>query len=485
MIELLAKRVWYRSRAKIKQRPSTDTSLEAPSTAYSSPATKLPLEIVEMIITHLIYDMNSLIACSLTCYSWYIASVPHLHHTLVTWTRSHQLGTGWYTPLQNAGRLGLLPLVKKFCVYGNLEFSPKQFNRRILSQFSALTNVQDLKIYKLDIASFMPRIRRYFGHFLPTVRSLTLSSPGGSHRQIIFFIGLFQHLEDLTLYNGGPEPWGGGAADDPTLVPSFTPPLRGRLVVVDWNMVGLMKDMIHMFGGIRFRYVNIGDVGEARLLLGACAETLETLQLNPAGPYGKQSNLKHTPPPANDHTARSSLLDFDLSRNKSLRTLEVRARSMVPEHACGSNLPPNPTISVFLRTILPTITSPVFSEVIVIYRENDFCGLECYPLPSKIYRDQISVLGRRKKEYLWHRELFNVFREMYTLRNFRLVLCADVWDRVGEYAMRVLEQAVVREGFNFLPPETLVIYSPRGTTNIWDTCERRMLRARVRSSMVQ
>jgi len=431
-----------------------------------------------MIIAHLIYDMDTLVACSLTCYSWYIASVPHLHHTLVTWTGPYLLETGWYTPLKNVGRLGLLPLVKKLCVSVGLEFSPKLFNCRILSQFSALTNVQDLTICKLDIVGFMPRIRRYFGHFLPTVQSLTLSSPGGSRRQIIFFIGLFQHLEDLTLYDGGFEPWASIPADDPTLVPPFTPPLRGRLEVIGWKMESLLKDMIQLFGGIRFRYMNIG-VGEARLLLGACAGTLETLRLDPG--CSKQSYLTHTPPPTNDLTARSSLLDFDLSRNKALRTLEFMARCIVPEHACRSNLPPNPAISAFFRTILPTITSPVFSEVIVFYREVDFCGLERYPLPSRIYRNP--TLDENNKERLWHRELFKVFREMRALRDFRLVLCLDVWDCAGEYAMRVLKQTVAWEEAVYFPVEALVIYSPRGSTNIWSTCERR--RARVRSTMIR
>ena len=197
-----------------------------------------------------------------------------------------------------------------------------------------------------------------------------ISHPGfarGSRRQIIFFIGLFQHLEDLTLYDGGFEPWASRPADDPTLIPPFTPPLRGRLEVIGWNMGGLMRDVIQLFGGIRFRYMNIGDVGEARLLLGACAGTLETLRLDPNDLYGKQLYPKHAPSPANDPTAKYFPLNFDLSRNKSLRTLEVRARSIVPEHACGSNLLPNPAISTFFRTILPTITSPVFSEVIIFY----------------------------------------------------------------------------------------------------------------------
>jgi len=72
-----------------------------------------------MVIAHLIYDTRSLLACSLTCYSWYIAAVPHLHHTLITSAGSWNLNQKfrWPRPLRNAHRLGLLPLVRKFQIY--------------------------------------------------------------------------------------------------------------------------------------------------------------------------------------------------------------------------------------------------------------------------------------------------------------------------------------------------------------------------------
>jgi len=37
-----------------------------------------------MVITCLGYDKWSILTCSLTCYSWYIAAVPQLHHSLTT-----------------------------------------------------------------------------------------------------------------------------------------------------------------------------------------------------------------------------------------------------------------------------------------------------------------------------------------------------------------------------------------------------------------
>ena len=402
-------RVWYRSQAKVRQWFSTAASPETP-TARSSLVTKLPLEIVEMIIAHLIYDTDSLLACSLTCYSWYIASVPHLHHTLSlrpgSWLSPQKIG--WPTPLQNASRLGLLPLVKKFWVHATFScydrFSPERFNRRILSQFSAMTNVQDLRIDNMDVPSFMPRVRRYFGHFLPTVRSLALGSPEGSCRQIIFFIGLFKHLEDLTLSNHTVEFREIEPTDDLTLIPSFTPPLRGRLMMFCFKKAGFIKDMIHLFGGIRFRYMDIFDVKDMRLLVGACAGTLETLRLYPTDPGGERLHLKRAPSPANNLTARSSLVDFDLSRHKSLRTLEVRARFIVPGHgSCAAD----PAISSFLRTVFSTITSLTFSKVIVAFRDTDFCGVGSPPCGPNIYTTMTP--DRITKEASWHCELFKVF----------------------------------------------------------------------------
>ena len=61
-------------------------NLRLDSGLRSPPTPTFPLEIVEIIIAHLVYDRHDLCACSLACYSWHIAAVPHLHHTLITHT---------------------------------------------------------------------------------------------------------------------------------------------------------------------------------------------------------------------------------------------------------------------------------------------------------------------------------------------------------------------------------------------------------------
>jgi hypothetical protein len=135
-IELLAKRVWYRSLVGIQKMRSRDAYPET-STIRSSPAIRLPQEIVEMIIAHLIFDKPSLCACSLTCYSWYIAAVAHLHHTVAIETfflRDRK--SRWPNPIRYMYMLGLLPLVKKLHIEYNFHrrsaVPPKKFRCCIL-----------------------------------------------------------------------------------------------------------------------------------------------------------------------------------------------------------------------------------------------------------------------------------------------------------------------------------------------------------------
>ena len=215
--------------------------------------------------------------------------------------------------------------------------------------------------------------------------------------------------------------------------------------------VGLLRDMIDLFGGVRFRHMDLCNVDGMRLLLDTCAKTLEMLRLYPTDPRGGGVSLKGVRAPANDFVARSFLQDFDLSRNKSLRILEITASSIVNGK------------SGFFTHVLSTITSPTFLEVIVLYRDYDFHAVipprrgDCHTY----YRTSESDV----REPLWHYRLFEVFREMHEIRKFRLVLCADVWDRVGKYTMQALKQAVAaekaRRGLDDIFPEPLVVCSPR------------------------
>ena len=293
VVELLAKRVWYRGLAGIRKMCSGGVF---PKTRATHRHTRLPQEIVDMIVAYLIYDLRSLRVCSLTCYSLYIAAVPHLHHTLTVGINPYVCSvyahppryhpSQWSNRIQHVNKLNLLPFVKKLCICGifihySRGFYPEVASCSLLHKFSALSNVRELAIEHLDISNFTQRPQKLFRHFLPTVQFLALITPKGSHRQIIYFIGLFQHLEDLKLSQRYPDTKlkQEYSVDDLTLIPHFAPPLRGRLTMLFSNKMELVGDMISLFGGLRFRSMDLFRVDGMQLLLGACAETLESLRL--------------------------------------------------------------------------------------------------------------------------------------------------------------------------------------------------------------
>ena len=231
----------------------------------------------------------------MTCHSWYIATVSHLHHSLTTDDKPPYFGgpkgNSWPGPLQKSYELGLLPLVKRFRIrlQGSdhpTTFASDRLDKRTLRYFSALTNLQELGIDYLQIPNFMPNIQQCFGHLAPTLRLLALGEPSGSCRQILYFISLFPNLQDLKLHYPYRKVVQESVADA-ALVPLSIPPLRGRLILTYFTREDLVKDIITFFGGLRFRYMDLFRVKCTRLLLDACAETLETLKVYATDPYGE------------------------------------------------------------------------------------------------------------------------------------------------------------------------------------------------------
>jgi len=425
-----------------------------------------------MIISHLIGDTRTLVSCSLVSHSWYTAAFPHRHNTLITSITCCETNGRftWPESLVRMGELGFLPFVRKFqirkyCQLHPGEVSPRLFNRCALRHLSALTNVQQLRIDYLDIPSFVPRIQRYFGHFIPTVRSLALEDPKATCRQLVYFIGLFERLEDLELFRFLSRPHSFPEEDQRDgrgLIPPFIPPLRGRLTIMDSKGADILEEMIDRFGGIRFRWVNLYEVDEMQPLLSACAKTLETLRLYPAYPCGEEITLNSVWVPTDNFTAHLSQREFDLSRLKSLRTLQISAWSIRDAFVAPPSKNP-------LTYALSTVTSPVFSDVAVFYLEEDVWS--AYPLYSN-HREMLPI------EIAWEAALnykqFGTYRAMHAVRGFRLVLCAVVWDCDVEFAMRALKRAVetekVERGFDMFP-EPPVVYIPRkspGGDELWE-----------------
>lgn len=135
---------------------------------------------------------------------------------------------------------------------------------------------------------------------------------------------------------------------------------------------------------------------------------------------------------ANGDAARSH---FNLSKNTSLRALKTDAKFAVAGDAA----------STFFKAVLSTITSPLSLDFIVVHTESEVG----YPIRNDargpVLVDDISA-EIRAQFVRRHPERFKVFREMYSVREFRLVFCACVLERAEKHAAETLERVVEEEG---------------------------------------
>ena len=265
------------------------------STIVHERTVNLPQDILEIIIADLGDDISSLKAFSTTCHSWYLAAVPRLHHTLALEERPLDPARWELKPLAKLHEMDLLPFVKKLGIRAtsfNPWLSPRKFDRQTLRYFSALTNVRQLRIERFDLSKFMPGVERYFGHFAPTLRSISLTISSGTQRQLLYFLALFPNLDDIEIeYYPIINSDAATNHDSEVAVPFSVPSLRGQLKLSHFPSETISRDMITLFGGFRFRYMDLFSVGGSRLLMGACADTLETVRVYPVIPNSTEPTL--------------------------------------------------------------------------------------------------------------------------------------------------------------------------------------------------
>ena len=151
--------------------------------------------------------------------------------------------------------------------------------------------------------------------------------------------------------------------------------------------------------------------------------------------------------------AWSSPEDINLSKNRSLRAIEITMLSIE-----FSMRHPLTTASNF-EGPFSTITSPVFSDVVIVFQDKD--------IPPTAYR-RCGIFPRYVEaiEARIRREAFRVLHDLHKVRDFKSVLCANVWGYLEDYAVRELERFVATEwrkaGGDNPSPEPLVTSRPRG-----------------------
>ena len=122
------------------------------------------------------------------------------------------------------------------------------------------------------------------------------------------------------------------------------------------------------------------------------------------------------------------------------------------------------TIVSNLKNPLSTITSPVFSDVIVIFKDKDVPLMnyrQCGPFTPVRFPPYIEAAEASKR----HRT-FRMLHDLHKVRDFKLVLCANVWGYFEDCAVRELGRIVATEwwkaGGGNPSPEPLVTSRPRG-----------------------
>lgn len=148
--------------------------------------------------------------------------------------------------------------------------------------------------------------------------------------------------------------------------------------------------------------------------------------------------------------------DLNLSKNRSLRTLETTSRLLTATPAAPGHL-----LAAFATT-KPHGDLPL--DVVIIHDE--FEARDDSPDSEMMWRSGVKDASasalhivKSPKFSLQNSERFKVYHEMYSERKFRLVLCADVVENIKEQAKEVLRGE--SQGPNGWPYELLVITKRR------------------------
>jgi len=132
---------------------------------------------------------------------------------------------------------------------------------------------------------------------------------------------------------------------------------------------------------------------------------------------------------------RALLRDFNLSQNKSLRTLETTAGSVYAADAASD----------FFMTVLSSITSPARVDFVIIYRDREVIANRLHRLPCELGPTCFSrfrLLMPTNHAEGFQLSQIEVLQDVQNIRKFRLVLCADVSDDLVDYTINSLEHIV-------------------------------------------
>ena len=148
---------------------------------------------------------------------------------------------------------------------------------------------------------------------------------------------------------------------------------------------------------------------------------------------------------ADNFAARFFLQDFDSSRNKSLRRLQIVAGILI-----GCDNPHRNAPGLLVHTI-STVVSPTFFDIMTVPWQCDFCGVESWAdldQPPFCESQQAPLHFRRL-----------TFHEAFEGEDTRFLVCTHVWEPMRE--REAVGEGKGWKGFANLLLEPMANYVPR------------------------
>ena len=244
---------------------------------------------MDEILGYLLDDPGALKACSLTCKCLFGATRPLIHRRLVCLDprldlpkqkgplfRRLKRDPGTFKRLVDADHLGVLRYTRYLTLKpeNNSTFEPRFGPKDLqehLPRFRSITKLDGLTLDAFHLPLFAPVFDEYFGMFANTLRYLCIRRAHGGERAILYIVSKFPLLEDLTIISPADQHITHPVHPVPTITQS--PPLRGKLVLVNTRSRVLPEGLAAFPGGLYFRSLELSWCKHPQAVLTACGRT--------------------------------------------------------------------------------------------------------------------------------------------------------------------------------------------------------------------
>ena len=258
---------------------------------------------------------------------------------------------GAYERLVDADRLDLLRYARHLTVKAeDGSLNPKNM-QKYLPYLRSIPKLRTLTLGTFHLHPHIPVFYEHFGMFTSTLRHLDIRNAECGAPELLYIICQFPLLEDLTIMS----PTNGIILPPGHPVPTITqsPPLRGKLVLVQAWSRELSEGLAAFPGGLNFRSLELSWCNNLEVIFAVC-HTVTSISYLWRGP-GIDGELN---PSVQPHIVirpfGTTVTPLDLKRNVVLERFEFDASltSLCQIHG-------------WIHRTLQTITSPLFNEFVI------------------------------------------------------------------------------------------------------------------------